>query len=45
MENSKWTFNDSTIHVDFMIGTDDLEIVATCKDGNVTIMKDGKFVI
>lgn len=43
LENSN--INNAKTHVDFMIGTDDLEIVATCKDGHVTILKDGKFVI
>ena len=36
--------NDSFTHVDFMIGTKDLKIVATCKNGNeVTIFEDGNF--
>ena len=38
-------FNESVTHVDFMVGTPDLEIVAETKDGNVTIMKNGKFCI
>ncbi|MBR2948243.1 MAG: aminopeptidase [Lachnospiraceae bacterium] len=34
--------NDSMIHVDFMIGTEDLSIVAKCRDGKeVQIFKDG----
>ncbi len=34
--------NDSIIHVDFMIGTADLSIVAHCRDGKtVQIFKDG----
>lgn len=34
--------NDSMIHVDFMIGSDDLEIVGECEDGSkVTIFKNG----
>ena len=34
--------NDSMIHVDFMIGTADLSIVATCENGEtVQIFKDG----
>lgn len=37
--------NDSDTHVDFMIGTDDLEIVAETDNGKITIMKDGKIVI
>lgn len=41
----KYGFNDSKTHVDFMIGTDDLEIIAETKNGDVTIMKNGKFVI
>lgn len=36
--------NDSMIHVDFMIGTDDLSIIATTRDGRqVQIFKNGKF--
>lgn len=37
--------NQSTTHVDFMVGTKDLEIEAKTKDGNVKIFKDGNFVI
>ena len=37
--------NESKTHVDFMIGTPDLEITADTKNGKATIMKDGKFVI
>lgn len=36
--------NDSATHVDFMLGTKDLNIVATDKDGNQTeIFKDGNW--
>ena len=36
--------NDSIIHTDFMIGTDDLSIVAECKDGKeIQIFKDGEW--
>lgn len=41
----KYGYNDSKTHVDFMIGTHDLEIIAETDNGNVTIMKDGEFVI
>ena len=38
--------NDSLTHVDFMIGTSDLSIVATTVDGKeVVIFKDGNFTI
>lgn len=37
--------NDSKNHVDFMIGTEDLEIIAETNQGKVTIMKDGNLVI
>ncbi len=38
--------NDSLQHVDFMVGTKDLEITAYLKDGStMLIMKDGNFVI
>ena len=44
MENSKWTFNDSTIHVDFMIGNSDMKIVGTDVDGKeVLIFENGDF--
>ncbi|MGN0452329.1 MAG: aminopeptidase [Ruminococcus sp.] len=36
--------NDSVIHVDFMIGTDDLSITALCEDGReVAVFKDGNW--
>ena len=37
--------NQSKIHVDFMIGTDDLNIDAETKDVIINIFKDGKFNI
>ena len=38
--------NDSMIHVDFMIGTKDLEIIGTSFDGKKTVIfKDGNFTI
>lgn len=37
--------NQSKIHVDFMIGTADLNIDAEAKDGIINIFKDGKFNI
>lgn len=38
--------NDSCTHVDFMIGTSDMEIIATTQDGEeVVIMKNGNLVI
>ena len=37
-------FNDSTIHIDFMVGTADMSIVATCADGKeVEIFRNGDF--
>lgn len=38
-------FNDSLTHVDFMIGTEDLNIIAKTDDKEIIIMKDGNFVI
>lgn len=39
-------FNDSTIHVDFMIGTPDMRITGTTEDGReVNIFVDGDFAI
>lgn len=36
--------NQSSNHVDFMIGTKDLNVEAETKDGIVTIMKDGNLI-
>ena len=42
----KYTFNDSVIHIDFMIGTSDMHIVGTTKDGEeVVIFDKGDFAI
>ena len=36
--------NDSIIHVDFMIGTEDLEIDALCEDGTVVpVFRNGNW--
>ena len=38
--------NESQTHVDFMIGTNDLEIIGETESGKqVTIMKKGKFTL
>ena len=37
--------NDSKNHIDFMIGTKDLQIEAETANGKITIMKDGNLVI
>ena len=37
--------NHSTNHVDFMIGTDDLNITAMTNEGEKLIFKDGDFNI
>jgi len=43
-EMLKAGINDSLIHVDFMIGTDDLEIIGIQEDGNeIAIFKNGNF--
>ena len=45
-KGSEHLFNDSTIHVDFMIGTPDMHIVGTTEDGReVDIFRDGDFAI
>ena len=45
-EETKEVFNDSTIHVDFMIGTPDMKIVGVTEDGReVEIFRDGDFAI
>ena len=42
----KYTFNDSVIHIDFMIGTPDMHIVGTTADGKeVVIFDQGDFAI
>ena len=39
-------FNDSTIHIDFMIGTSDMKIVGTTENGEeVEIFRNGDFAI
>lgn len=44
-ELMKLGLNHSVTHVDFMIGTSDLNISAVCENGEVQIFKDGNFVI
>lgn len=45
-EETKEVFNDSTIHVDFMIGTPDMKIVGVTEDGReVEIFRNGDFAI
>ncbi|MBQ3459718.1 MAG: aminopeptidase [Solobacterium sp.] len=42
----KYTFNDSVIHIDFMIGTADMHITGTTEDGKeVVIFDKGDFAI
>lgn len=44
--DSRYTFNDSVIHIDFMIGTEDMHIVGTTEDGQeVVIFDKGDFAI
>lgn len=36
----------STMHVDFMVGTEDLSIIGTAKDGReVTVFENGRFAL
>ncbi|MBO7152883.1 MAG: aminopeptidase, partial [Lentisphaeria bacterium] len=45
-ELEKLGVNDSVIHVDFMIGSDDLEITGTTYDGRVIkVFSDGEWSI
>ena len=45
-KDSRYTFNDSKIHIDFMIGTSDMHIVGTTEDGKeVVIFDQGDFVL
>jgi aminopeptidase len=44
-ELSKYVINKSLIHVDFMIGTEDLDITGITKTGNeIPIFKNGNFI-
>ncbi|MCB2299207.1 aminopeptidase [Clostridium tagluense] len=45
-ELSKLGVNDSTVHEDFMVGTDDLQIIGITEDGSeVPVFKKGNFVV
>ena len=45
-EDDPWTFNDSMIHIDFMVGTPDLHIVGTTEDGQeVVVFDQGDFAL
>lgn len=45
-EGHEGLFNDSTIHIDFMIGTSDMKIVGTTENGEeVEIFRNGDFAI
>lgn len=45
-ELGKLGVNDSLIHVDFMIGTNDLEIIGVTLEGEkISIFKDGNFAL
>lgn len=45
-EDDRYTFNQSQIHIDFMIGTPDLSIIGTTEDGKeVTIFQNGDFAL
>ena len=45
-KDDPWTFNESVIHIDFMVGTSDLRIVGTTEDGReVTIFEQGDFAL
>ena len=45
-EDDPWTLNDSQIHIDFMVGTPDLSIIGTTRDGKeVPVFENGDFVI
>ena len=44
--NPKYTFNDSVIHIDFMIGTEDMHITGITEDGKeVVIFDKGDFAL
>ena len=46
VKDTEWTFNQSSIHVDFMIGTPDMRVVGTLADGTeVVVFDNGDFAI
>ena len=45
-EDDPYTFNDSVIHIDFMMGAADMRIVGTTPDGQeVTVFENGDFAL
>ncbi len=45
-QDTKYTFNDSMIHIDFMIGTEDMHITGTTAEGEeITVFDHGDFAI
>jgi len=45
-EDCPWTFNDSVIHIDFMMGTPDMHITGIQEDGTeVTVFENGDFAL
>ena len=45
-KDTRYTFNDSKIHIDFMIGTEDMHIVGTTESGEeVVVFDQGDFVL
>lgn len=45
-KDTRYTFNDAVIHIDFMIGTEDMHITGTTEDGReVVIFDQGDFAI
>ena len=45
-QDPKYTFNDSMIHIDFMIGTEDMHITGTTAEGEeITVFDHGDFAI
>ena len=45
-EDDPWTFNDSVIHIDFMMGAADMRIVGTTPDGQeVAVFENGDFAL
>lgn len=45
-EDDPWTFNDSVIHIDFMIGTPDMRIMGVTRDGReIPVFENGDFAL
>jgi len=45
-EDDPWTFNDSVIHIDFMMGAPDMRIVGITESGEeIAVFENGDFAL